>query len=101
MPGVRRTDVEPPGTRAVTAPFLPPEIGAVADALRTLDAAHVPWGVAGGWAIDLALGAVTRPHADVDLAVFRDDQHAVRAALPAWRFETVRDGALVPWPDRK
>ena len=67
----------------------------MSDALRDLP---VSWAIAGGWAIDLALGRVTRPHADVDVAVFRDDQAALRAALPGWTFEAVVGGARVPWP---
>lgn len=73
---------------------LPPEIHAVAAALRDLDA---PWAVAGGWALDLALGRVTRPHADVDVAVFREDQGALRVALSAWDFAVAVGGRLVPW----
>jgi len=73
---------------------LPPGIRAVAEALAPLRA---PWAVAGGWAVDLALGRVTRPHADVDVAVFRDDQAALRQALPGWHFDVAIAGALVPW----
>lgn len=73
---------------------LPPEIRAVAAILRDLEA---PWAVAGGWALDLALGRVTRAHADVDVAVFRDEQDALRTALPGWDFAAVRDGQLRPW----
>lgn len=39
------------------------------------------WAVAGGWAIDLWLGAAIREHHDVEVVVRRDDQHAVHAAL--------------------
>lgn len=78
----------------MTPEKLPPEIHAVAAALRDLDAV---WAVAGGWALDLALGRVTRPHADVDVAVFRDDQDALRAALPAWDFAAVAGGRMTPW----
>jgi Aminoglycoside-2''-adenylyltransferase len=60
-----------------------------------------PWAVAGGWAIDLALGAVSRAHADVDLAAFRDDQRLLRAHLAEWRWEYVDDGVLVPWHDNQ
>jgi hypothetical protein len=74
---------------------LPAEIRDVADVLRDVRA---PWAVAGGWAIDLALGRVTRPHADVDVAVFRADQAALRAALPDWAFEAVAAGERRPWP---
>jgi hypothetical protein len=73
---------------------LPPEIREVALALAGLRA---PWAIAGGWAIDLAIGRVTRPHADVDVAVLRSDQEAIREALPEWDFEVVRGGTLVPW----
>jgi hypothetical protein len=77
----------------VTRSELPPPVRAVAAALRQL---RTSWAIAGGWAIDLALGRVTRPHADV--AAFRDAQGALRAALPAWEFRAAVGGALVPWP---
>ena len=75
-------------------PNLPLEIHEVAEILRAL---QQPWAVAGGWALDLAIGRATRPHADVDLAVFREDQAALRAALPGWWFDVAVGGALVPW----
>ncbi len=56
-----------------------------------------PWCVAGGWALDLFLGRQTRPHADVDLAVFRDDQHTLQRHLSAWKLLKVEDGRLSPW----
>jgi len=71
------------------------EIAEVASALRMLT---VPWAIAGGWAIDLALGHVTRSHHDVDVAVLRADQATLRAELATWTFDVVRDGARVPWP---
>lgn len=71
-------------------------MAAVASAFSVLT---IPWAIAGGWAIDLALGRVTRAHHDVDVAVFRDDQASLRAQLPGWTFDMVRDGARVPWPD--
>lgn len=73
---------------------LPPPIAGVADALRHLRAT---WAVAGGWAIDLALGRPTRAHADVDVAVFRDEQAALPTALPGWSFEVAIRGELVSW----
>lgn len=56
-----------------------------------------PWFVAGGWALDLFAGAQSRHHADVDLAIWRDDQLALRSALPQWSFEKVVDKQLVAW----
>ena len=57
------------------------------DALRPLAEIAVPWSVAGGWALDLFLGAVTREHQDVDVAVLRRDFSALRTAMPAWTFQ--------------
>ncbi len=59
----------------------------------------VPWAIAGGWAIDLFLGRETRPHADVDVALFRADQAAPRAHLPGWSFRKVSGGAFAEWED--
>lgn len=56
-----------------------------------------PWAVAGGWALDLYLGRVTRPHADLELAIFRDDQPHLRRHLGAWDFEKVVDGRREIW----
>lgn len=48
-------------------------------AVALLAALPCPWFVAGGWAIDLHLGRATRPHGDVDVAVYRHDQAAARS----------------------
>jgi hypothetical protein len=56
-----------------------------------------PWAIAGGWAIDLFLGRLTRPHADIDVAVFRTDQRALRRQLTGWRLKKVVDGELRDW----
>ncbi|HYR11213.1 MAG TPA: hypothetical protein VEQ60_25760 [Longimicrobium sp.] len=34
---------------------------------------------------------------DADIAVFRDNQDALRAALPAWDFAMVVGGRMTPW----
>ncbi len=73
---------------------LPP---ALVPVVRLLGGAPFPWALAGGWALDLARGAVTRPHADVDLAVLRDDQAALRAYLRDWRWTQVVGGIVRPW----
>jgi hypothetical protein len=56
------------------------------------------WAIAGGWAIDLWLGRQTRTHADVDIAIFRDEQSLLRATFADWQFSRVVDGKLQPWP---
>jgi hypothetical protein len=62
---------------------------------------HVPWWIAGGWAIDLFLGRQTREHEDIDVQVLRRDQDAVRALFDTWDMQA----ALPPprdevWPFR-
>lgn len=71
---------------------------AVAAAVAPLGALSVPWGLAGGWALDLAIGRTTRAHADVDLMMFRADQAALREAFPAWSFEILVERRRQPWP---
>jgi hypothetical protein len=36
-----------------------------------------PWWIAGGWAADLFIGTVTRPHADLEISVLTSDQAAL------------------------
>jgi hypothetical protein len=62
-----------------------------------LEGLPVRWWVAGGWAIDLFLGAVTREHQDVDVAVLRPDQLAVQAHLDGWDLRVAHNGRLTPW----
>jgi hypothetical protein len=80
----------------MTTPGVPPALRDVAAVLRGF---ADPWCVAGGWAVDLFLDRPTRPHADVDLALFRDGQARLREHLPAWRFSVARGGVLEPWRD--
>ncbi|MGB2698431.1 MAG: hypothetical protein WBD28_11320 [Candidatus Zixiibacteriota bacterium] len=48
-----------------------------------------PWFVAGGWAVDLFLGKVTREHEDIEIAIFRCDQLTLRNYLNDWEFKKV------------
>lgn len=57
-----------------------------------------PWGFAGGWAIDLFLGLETRAHADVDVAILREDQAQLHEVLAGARLEKVIDHTLIVWP---
>jgi hypothetical protein len=59
----------------------------------------VPYWIAGGWAIDLAVGRVTRDHADVDIMLLERDEHALRTDLTQVGVELIgRDGQPGPWP---
>jgi hypothetical protein len=44
------------------------------------------WGLCGGLAIDQFVGHPIRPHADVDIAVFREDEVLMRTRLASWEF---------------
>ena len=57
----------------------------------------LPWGFAGGWAIDLFLGRVTRAHGDIDIATLRPHQAMLRAHLADLEPDKVVDAKLVPW----
>jgi hypothetical protein len=71
----------------------------VAGLLMGLDA-H--WWIAGGWALDLFLGTETRDHGDVDVAILRRDQLALRDLLRTWdlRYATP-ERTLVPWDGQR
>lgn len=56
-----------------------------------------PWCVAGGWALDLFLGRASRPHDDVELAVFRQDQSRLHEHFEGWVFHVSVDGRREPW----
>ncbi|GKV56273.1 hypothetical protein NCCP2222_22200 [Sporosarcina sp. NCCP-2222] len=56
-----------------------------------------PWGIAGGWAIDLFVGRNTRDHSDVEVAVLRSDQHALKTVLADWSFRKVVKGKFQEW----
>lgn len=71
--------------------------GAVHAAAEVMRGFPGAWCVAGGWALDLFLGRQTRAHADVDLAIFRADQHALQRHLHAWKLLKVENGRLSPW----
>lgn len=58
----------------------------------------VHWWVAGGHAIELAVGHPIRDHGDIDVLVLRRDQLAVRRALAGWEWWAADPpGTLRPW----
>lgn len=67
----------------------------VAELFAEFDA---PWWVAGGYAIELAIGRPVRPHADIDILVLRRDQLAVQRLLAGWEWWAADPpGVLRPW----
>ena len=75
-------------TNAVWRPVRPAE---VLDWMTPLSA---PWWIAGGWALDLFLGQVTRPHGDIDVGIFRRDAPSVCATLSDWELFEAQAGSL-------
>ena len=73
----------------------PSDLAQIVDTMRPFTGT---WAIAGGWAIDLWLGRQTRTHADVDVAVFRDEQSLLRATFEDWQFSKAVDGKLLPLP---
>src|SRR5919107_870355 len=55
------------------------------------------WFIVGGWAIDLYLGRVTRPHGDIEIGVFRADQEALQRHLEGWELRKAAGGELSLW----
>jgi len=62
-----------------------------------MDGFSRPWFVAGGWALDLFLGHASRLHADIEVALFREDQYELRRHLTDWEFEKVAGGERTSW----
>jgi hypothetical protein len=67
------------------------------EAAAVFDRLGKPWWIAGGWAIDLALGRQTRPHADIDIAFLRRDVAALRSLAASWELCIAHEGSLLPW----
>jgi hypothetical protein len=69
---------------------------------------RAPFYIAGGWAIDLHLGRVTREHHDVDVLILRRDQSRLHECLKGWTLKKIiphpdemppNRGAIVEWPE--
>ena len=68
---------------------------------RLLNDFKQPWFIAGGWAIDLFIGDVTRVHKDVEIAIFRKDHNSLREYLFGWEFTKVVNGKMQPWNENE
>lgn len=65
---------------------------------RRLAGFNVPWCVAGGWALDLFLGRITREHEDLEIAVPAARALEIVPAFPECEFFAV--GSRLAWPWR-
>ncbi|MFI7546947.1 nucleotidyltransferase domain-containing protein [Actinoplanes sp. NPDC049599] len=71
-------------------PYAPREL---ADRLAGLPA---PWAVAGGWAVDLFLGRITRAHHDLEITLPAATFGLLTRLFPGWEFHVPRSGTLTP-----
>ncbi len=55
------------------------------------------WAIAGGWAIDLFLEKITRPHQDIEIAIPRKEQLQLQQYLQNWELNYVDKGQFQPW----
>jgi hypothetical protein len=55
------------------------------------------WMIAGGWAIDLHIGEETREHHDIEVAIFREEQHYLNTLLKGWEVKVAKSGKLISW----
>lgn len=77
------------------------EFMAVEKVRRSLVGYDRPWFIAGGWAIDLYLHRVTRPHGDVDVGILRVDQEGLRRSMNGWQFQKVQNRKLQKWKEEE
>lgn len=68
---------------AAAAPVLPAYLPA--RVLQLFHSYDAPWGIAGGWAVDLFLGGLTRDHDDIEVAVLLRDQQRLFRHIIGWQ----------------
>ncbi len=71
----------------------------IAEARDRFAPSGIDWWIAGGHAIDLFLGWETRPHADLDVEMFRSDRAALFDIFEGWDLHVASEGRILPWVD--
>jgi hypothetical protein len=70
----------------------------LAETTTIFDELDRPWWIAGGYAVELAVGYAFREHSDIDVLLLRPDQLAVQRLLPGWEWWAADPpGTLRPW----
>jgi hypothetical protein len=76
----------------------------LARAVTVMSGFERQWFLCGGWSVDAWLGRVTRDHADIDVAVFQDEQAALYEFMadrvPIGHDDNVDDSTQEPWAGR-
>ena len=55
--------------------------------MEIMNGYNKPWGVTGGWAIDLFLNRVTPSHEDIEIAIYRKEQLILQRYLHLWELK--------------
>lgn len=71
----------------------------IVEAGARFEPARIDWWIAGGHAIDLFLGWESRPHADLDVEMFRTDSSHLFDLFNGWDLHVVSEGWSRPWSD--
>ncbi|MFI5769300.1 nucleotidyltransferase domain-containing protein [Streptomyces sp. NPDC051658] len=68
------------------------------EAARLFAPLRVPWWMAGGYAVEFAVGHAFRDHGDIDVLLLRRDQLAAQRLLAGWEWWAADPpGTLRPW----
>jgi len=87
---------------SIVAPLGPWEPAQPSEVAALFSAMPCPWWVAGGYAIELAIGRPLRDHGDIDVMVLRQDQLHVQRALHGWEWWAADPpGTLRRWHPRE
>jgi len=79
-------------------PWGPWEPASLTEVAQIFNRVQARWWIAGGYAIELAVGRPVREHTDVDVLILRPDQLAVQHALVGWQWYAADPpGTLRPW----
>ncbi len=77
---------------------LPWEHATPAEVAEMFSATRSPWWIAGGYAVEFAVGRRLRDHGDIDVLLLRRDQASVQEVLAGWEWWAADPpGTLRPW----
>ncbi|MFE7332393.1 nucleotidyltransferase domain-containing protein [Streptomyces sp. NPDC057565] len=79
-------------------PWGPWDPAPLPEVARRFSVLHTPWWIAGGYAVELAVGHAFRDHADIDVLLLRRDQLTAQQVLAGWEWWAADPpGTLRPW----
>jgi hypothetical protein len=83
---------------SIVAPYGRWEPATLTELVSIFSTMPCPWWVAGGYAVEFAVGRPIRDHGDIDVMVLRRDQLHLQRALGGWEWWAADPpGTLRPW----